>query len=408
MSSQNTDLEPLNILVLGPTGVGKSTIINHLTSQQLPVAHSLRSCTQEVQVASIEHQGRLINYFDTPGFDDSILTSAEQLARISSLSSALYEAAGQAPIIHGIFYVHRITDNKMSGSALRNLRVFENLLGSEAAKNTVFVTNMWGGQPEPDPELVKFEQELITDREYFASVIADGARAGEKYRIYKGANQSQVRDTLMDLFLNSTPVTIQIQHDMADKARPLRVTNAGRIIFEGLTKFIQRMKEILCELDNKLTVLAGGKEERKKWVILEKKDMEKQYEQAQEQKGILDLAIETMKEHPYWSVLVVLAVVGATGAIMLGPGVAVVVAAKFAGKAKLAASGTSTAAAATLSPMVGVHTTTATATATGGVSVAVGTSVGLVVCAAATAVATLSGWLWGGESKPNKKTAAPN
>ncbi|KEP50342.1 50S ribosome-binding GTPase [Rhizoctonia solani 123E] len=397
MSSQNTDLDPLNILVLGPTGVGKSTIINHLTSQQLPVAHSLRSCTQEVQVASIEHRGRQINYFDTPGFGDSILTSAEQLARITALSSALYDAAKQAPNIHGILYVHRITDNKMSRPAVRNLRTFEKLLGSEAAKNTVFVTNMWGG--EPDPELVVFEQELTTDREYFARAIENGARAGEKYRIYKDANESQVRDTLMDLFLDYTPVTLQIQRDMAAEKRALRDTEAGQIIGKEVKEFIEETKEHLREVETELKKRhsAGGEE----GLIREQKDVEQQYEQAQEQEGILDLVLEMIRKHPRWSAFVVLAVVGATaaGVIMLGPGNAVVVA-KFAGEAKLVASGTSTAAATTASPMAGVCT--AAAAATGAISVSVDKSVGLVVLAAAALVGLVKG------SKQNKERTAPN
>ncbi|KDN33973.1 hypothetical protein RSAG8_12932, partial [Rhizoctonia solani AG-8 WAC10335] len=62
MRSRDTDLEPLNILVFGPTGAGKTTIINYLTSGQLPVGHSLESCTREVQVACTKHQGRLVNY----------------------------------------------------------------------------------------------------------------------------------------------------------------------------------------------------------------------------------------------------------------------------------------------------------------------------------------------------------
>ncbi|CAE6396760.1 unnamed protein product [Rhizoctonia solani] len=278
MSPQNTGLEPLNILVFGPTGVGKSTIINLLTSGHLTVDDSLESCTQKVEAASIQYQGRQINYFDTPGFDDSCLTSAEQLALIGSFVSGLYEAANQAPNIHGILYVHRITDNKMAGSTLRNLRILEKLLGPDAFKNLVFVTNMWDSQP--DPKHVKFEQELITNPKYFESAIANGARAGVDYRICKDASEAQARERLSDLFLDSSPVTLQIQRDMVDNKSALWATTAGRFVNEEVKAIIKTLRELINELKFELAALSGGGEGRKKRIVLEQEEAEKNYEQA--------------------------------------------------------------------------------------------------------------------------------
>jgi hypothetical protein len=102
----------------------------------------------------------------------------------------------------------------MSGSTLRNLRVIEKLLGPQALRNLVFVTNMWDSQL--DPAHVTFEQELINEYEYFASAMKHDARAGANYRICKGATQAQVQETLSNLFLDTTPVVLQMQRDLVD------------------------------------------------------------------------------------------------------------------------------------------------------------------------------------------------
>lgn len=41
------------------------------------------SCTSEIQKVSIEIDGQLVTFVDTPGFDDTLLTDTEILTRIS-------------------------------------------------------------------------------------------------------------------------------------------------------------------------------------------------------------------------------------------------------------------------------------------------------------------------------------
>ncbi|CAE6491378.1 unnamed protein product [Rhizoctonia solani] len=394
MLPQNTDSEPLNILVFGPTGVGKSTIINLLTSARLPVGHSLQSCTQQVEVASTRYQGRQINYFDTPGFDDSILTWGEQMAQIGSLSSALYEAAGQTANIHGILYIHRITDNKMTGSTLQNLRVLEKLLGSQALQNLVFVTNMWSNQPDPDH--VRFEEELVGGHQYFAAAIGQGARGGEKYRICKGATRAQAQEALSNLFLNSAPVVMQIQRDMVDEKRALRDTNAGRIVNQGVEQFMMGVTEFMNEIRRGLATLPREKEEGKR---REYEDAENQYARAEKQGAILQLTLEAIRRHPYLSTLVALVVTGAAGAIVLGAGEMVVVAnLKVAGIGKVAALGTPTA-----SALAAPTTTTTVAGAgVGGVGITAKLNAGVF------ALMTAAGAAFVGGSKQDKKEDVPN
>jgi hypothetical protein len=42
-----------------------------------------------------------------------------------------------------ILYLHRISDNRMSGSAMKNLKLFWKLCGRKVMPNVVIVTTMW-------------------------------------------------------------------------------------------------------------------------------------------------------------------------------------------------------------------------------------------------------------------------
>ncbi|CAE6496082.1 unnamed protein product, partial [Rhizoctonia solani] len=186
-TSYDDDLKPLNVLVFGPTGAGKSTIINHLTnnSANLPIGHELESCTSDIIPVSIKHKGRIITFLDTPGFDDSEKTPAEHLVLLMARLDEMHKLFKGRPHIHGVFYIHRITDNKMTKSAKMSIRMFQKLLGDHVFKNLVFVTNMWG-TPHKDNH-VRFEQSLIQKDEYFGAAVKKGARAGAAYRICEDA-----------------------------------------------------------------------------------------------------------------------------------------------------------------------------------------------------------------------------
>lgn len=235
--SESAPPEPtdLNILVFGSTGVGKSTIINLLTdySDNLLVGDSLESCTETIEVASIIYKDRKMNFFDTPGFDDSRVSATDHLRSLSLTLSAVYDIEEKRkPHIHGVLYVHRITDNKIARSSMTNLQVVRNLLGEDLLKNLVFVTNMWSNPPEP--QQVKREEALMGSEKYFGGFIKAGARAGPAYRIAKNATCFQAQRAILDLFLESGPQVARIQRELVDGEMTIEDTAAGRVVNEEL------------------------------------------------------------------------------------------------------------------------------------------------------------------------------
>jgi predicted GTPase len=63
----------LNVLLIGASGSGKSSLINYLAGKPLaPVGHSGSSCTKENTFYEVTLLNRKIRIFDTQGFNDTV------------------------------------------------------------------------------------------------------------------------------------------------------------------------------------------------------------------------------------------------------------------------------------------------------------------------------------------------
>jgi len=81
----DVDKDDTLILILGETGAGKSTFVNHAVGATVAeVGHTLRSKTTSVSHFFASRRGRRFIFVDTPGFGNRNLTDIEILARIVS------------------------------------------------------------------------------------------------------------------------------------------------------------------------------------------------------------------------------------------------------------------------------------------------------------------------------------
>ncbi|KAF9450875.1 hypothetical protein P691DRAFT_843395 [Macrolepiota fuliginosa MF-IS2] len=237
--SDNSDI-PI-VAVMGPTGAGKSAFIKIITgAENIRIGDTLTSCTQDLQVVQCHSPswGRDIRFLDTPGFDDTYKTDAHILAQIADWLRETYEAGVK---LSGILYLHRITDNRMTNTLLRNQEMFQNLCGSSALSNVMLVTTHWD-QLETTDQGIKNEEEL---RSNYWQPLLDG-----------GSQMLRFEHTCSSAWniISSLPMTrkpLEIQREMVDEKKPLSETLAARSMFswfhrvtKNLEQLIRRIKEI--------------------------------------------------------------------------------------------------------------------------------------------------------------------
>lgn len=110
------DMQPVNIIVAGKTGSGKSTLINALFREQLAATGVGQPVTQSIQ--KISKEGMPLTLYDTRGLE---LTAQAQHEVLESLAQLIRDQRAQGPreAIHLVYYclhagMGRIEDYEMA------------------------------------------------------------------------------------------------------------------------------------------------------------------------------------------------------------------------------------------------------------------------------------------------------
>ena len=219
-----TKNSPPIIAIFGLTGAGKSSFINTLSGQDVAVGHNLQSCTTQIQEVYCQVGGQPVLLVDTPGFDDTNRVDAAVLQEIATYLQVVHSDRAK---LTGILYLHRISDNRMTGVAVKNLRLLRNLCGTSNLGHVSLTTTMWDATPLADGE--RREQELLSDPRFWGRLQADGATV-RRYQNSKDDATSIVAE-----LLERSPVVLQIQKELA-KGDSLLDTTAGRSLNDELGK----------------------------------------------------------------------------------------------------------------------------------------------------------------------------
>ncbi|KAI6107633.1 hypothetical protein EDD16DRAFT_1488576 [Pisolithus croceorrhizus] len=221
---------------MGPSGTGKSSFVAKATNGgDEGVGHTLFSHTSEIKVTKCIIGGSKIALVDTPSFNGAKKSDLQILESISDWLTKSYE---KGTLLSGILYFHRISDNRMAGTPLKNLRVFQKLCGREAMSHVVLVTTMW----DEVEESVGNERLEELEGNYWKGMIARGSTT------YRYGNTLESSRHLLSQLVERKRRENHLQKQIADKNLELRQTDARRELYSHLGQTAEKRAEILARI----------------------------------------------------------------------------------------------------------------------------------------------------------------
>lgn len=209
--------------------------------------------TVKVVPYTFQHEGIKITLVDTPGFSDTSRSDVEILKEISKWTSETY-SKGQ--LLSGIIYLHRISDNRMDGSALRSLRLLKSLVGENNLKNVLLTTTHWSRVTLEEGE--RREKELKETENFWKGLLDYGATLTR----YEGHRQSGLE--LLHKIIPSQPTALDIQDELVGEGRKLVETSAGKSVKEDLKRMQEEYEKEMEKMRNELQeAVAAGDDEAK-------------------------------------------------------------------------------------------------------------------------------------------------
>lgn len=198
-----------------------------------------RPGTHSIASYSFVHGGRLrVHVIDTPGFDDTYRTDADILREVAAWLSDTYEKDVH---VTGMIYLHRITDVRIGGSAMKNLRLFQKLCGPDCLPNIILATTFW--------DIVYLsqgaerEKELINADDFWGFMHSRGSAVLR----HSGSQQSGM--AILEWSLrNRRRLTLQIQREINTDGIPLDETAAGQEVINSLLKQRRRYEREMEQL----------------------------------------------------------------------------------------------------------------------------------------------------------------
>ncbi|KAF2174954.1 hypothetical protein K469DRAFT_684828 [Zopfia rhizophila CBS 207.26] len=264
---QSSSTSDLAILIMGVTGSGKSTFISRLTEQSVEIGHSLESCTTKVKGYMIRStSGQNIYLIDTPGFDDTQISNVDLLQKIASALITMY--ADNDIRFGGLIYMHRITDQRVAGSSLKSLRIFENICGEENFPNIVLVTTMWNLLGPRNGYKMGEDREttLKMKDEFFGKMVAGGAKM-----MRDDGDQASADDIIKYISRQKSRVVTAIQREIVDGKRHLGETAVGQLLHGDLTQARRRYEMEREELEEALEEAIRDQDDNLKLAISDQK-----------------------------------------------------------------------------------------------------------------------------------------
>ncbi|KAG8775525.1 hypothetical protein FRC15_000478 [Serendipita sp. 397] len=226
----------LIVIVMGPTGSGKSTFIDHATGGDgRDIGHSLKSTTHDIIVRKTEIGAKPFAFVDTPGFNDTIRSDYEILAEIAGFLVKAHQGGYQ---LNKILYLHRISDNRMAGTPLKNLELFASLCGNIAMPNVIIVTTMWSLVHD---DIGDKRVQMLAGT--FWKQMKEGGCHIERF------DDNMDSAHMIALERGTRPNITLVTEELVNKGKPLKSTEAGIILNKQLDALLKEEKAASLQLE---------------------------------------------------------------------------------------------------------------------------------------------------------------
>lgn len=231
---------------------------------------------------------RTVYLIDTPGFDDIQKSDTEVLTEIASWLARSYS---NRVYLHGIIYLHRITDIRMQGSAKKNLLMFKKLCGQDALKRVILVTSMWDRIPLEEGE--KREKELINTEKFWGWMMTKGSKCHRHWNTVDSANK-----IVHELAKHMSPVTISLQKELVDENRSLNDTGAGQELQSELLKERENWTKQLQDIEKQMFEAIQQRDREAQEILREEREkMNRRIEDVEKETSSLRLTIQDLLAH---------------------------------------------------------------------------------------------------------------
>lgn len=195
----------------------------------------------------------------------------------------------------GFVYMHKITDQRVSGSSLKSLRIFEKICGEVNFEYVVLATSMWNLLPRDGGREIGENRDsaLINKDEFFGKMVSGGAITMRD----EGGRESAQQ--IISHITNSSKgrVITASQRKMSSATKTLEETAVGAYLREQMDLAYKRYETELQELNEALVEASRDADENLVSTISEQcRELSQRKEQARRDKEGLQTSKEGLSE----------------------------------------------------------------------------------------------------------------
>jgi len=157
-------------------------------------------------------------------------------------------------ILGGVLYLHDISQKRFTGTARKNLSMFNHMCGEIALPNVVLCTTNW---PTRNVDQASAEQQREHEFEtvHWKTMTEKGSRVMRFYRTQEtaaGVITGAVRHLVADLDPEN-PLALEIQEELVDKKKYIPETKAAAELRYTLNEVIAMQKK-MAELERAMAI----------------------------------------------------------------------------------------------------------------------------------------------------------